>query len=200
MQTLPGTGNVAALLIVLGIGLAVLLSGVYYAVVRARTTPDKILFVAVAALVSLPIFYWGMRFYPAADQNGGPDYTFFLIMLVATAIAAAANAYHPIAWTRQELVFGIVVPALIGIVAGVAGIAKGSHTLLAIGAAGIVVPGVAFWVAGRLGFGPLAAPPGADDPSSFAGPPSPAPEGWLRLGSGSVCRRRGWRPVSWSCR
>jgi hypothetical protein len=184
MQTLPGTGNVAALLIVLGIGLAVLLSGVYYAVVRARTTPDKILFVAVAALVSLPIFYWGMRFYPAADQNGGPDYTFFLIMLVATAIAAAANAYHPIAWTRQELVFGIVVPALIGIVAGVAGIAKGSHTLLAIGAAGIVVPGVAFWVAGRLGFGPLAAPPGADDPSSFAGPPSPAPEGWLRLGSG----------------
>jgi len=34
-----------------------------------------------------------MKFYPAPDQNGGPDYTFFLIMLVATAIAAAVNAY-----------------------------------------------------------------------------------------------------------
>ena len=40
-------------------------------------------------------------------QNGAPNYTFFVIMLTHTALAAAANAYHPIAWTREEIWFAI---------------------------------------------------------------------------------------------
>ena len=198
MQTLPGTGNVAALLLILGLGLAVLVGGVWYAMVRARTTPDKVLFVAVAVLISLPIFYWGMKFYPAPDQNGGPDYTFFLIMLVATAIAAAVNAYHPIAWSKQEFWFAVFAPLGIGLVAGVGWLIVGvldfvplQGILAYVASRGIVggiaaVPAIAFvfWLAGKLGFGPLADPPSAENPSSFAGPPSPAPQGWLRLGSG----------------
>jgi hypothetical protein len=198
MQTLPGTGNVPALLLILGLGLAVLVGGVWYAMVRARTTPDRVLFMAVAVLISLPIFYWAMKFYPAPDQNGGPDYTFFLIMLVATAIAAAVNAYHPIAWSKQEFWFAVFAPLGIGVVAGVGWLIVGildfvplQGSLAYIASRGIVggiaaVPAIAFvfWIAGRLGFGPLAVPPKADDPSSFAGPPAPAAEGWLRLGSG----------------
>ena len=184
MQAKPGTGDVAALALVLGAALTVLAIGVYYAVVRARTTPDRVLFIAVAALVSLPIALWGMRFYPAADQNGSPNYTFFLIIFAVTMMAAAINAYHPIAWTREELVFGIAAPLVLGVGLAVLGVAKGSVTMIGAGAAGIVGPAALFWVGGRLGFGPLAAPPTADDPSSFAGPAAPAPEGWLRLGSG----------------
>jgi hypothetical protein len=198
MQTLPGTGNVAALLLILGVGVAVLVGGVWYAMVRARTTPDKVLFVAVAALISLPFFYWAMKFYPAPDQNGGPDYTFFLIMLVATAIAAAVNAYHPIAWSKQEFWFAVFAPLGIGLVAGLGRLIVGvldfvplQGILAYVASRGIVggiaaVPAIAFvfWLAGRLGFGPLAVPPSADDPASFAEPPAPAAEGWLRLGSG----------------
>jgi hypothetical protein len=184
MKPLAGTGNVPSLLVIAAVGVAVLVGGVYYAQVRARTTPDKILFVALGVLASLPIFFWAMTFYPASDQNGSPNYTFFLMMLAATAIAAAVNAYHPIAWSRQELAFGIGLPAVIGVGLGIAGIMRGSLTVMAIAAAAMVVPGAAFWVGGRLGFGPLADPPAADDPSSFAGPPAPAAQGWLRLGSG----------------
>ena len=184
MKPLPGTGNVAALLLVFGFALAILAFGAYYAMVRARTTPDRVLFVALAAVVSLPMMLWAMGFYPAASQNGSPNYTFFLILLAVTMMAAAVNAYHPIAWTRQELAFGIAVPLVIGILAVVVGVAKGSRPFVGIGAAGIVGPAAAFWVGGKLGFGPLALPPAADDPSSFAGPAAPPPEGWLRLGSG----------------
>ncbi len=198
MQTLPGTGNVAALLLTLGLGLAVLVGGVWYAMVRARTTPDRVLFVAVGALISLPIFYWAMRYYPSPDQNGGPDYTFFLIMLMATAVAAAVNAYHPIAWTKQEFWFAVVAPLGIGVVAGLGWLIVGILDFVPLqgilfyvasrGIAGglVLAPVIAFgfWLVGKKGFGPLAVPPSPDDPASFAEPPAPAPEGWLRLGSG----------------
>ncbi len=48
--------------------------------------------------------------------------------------------------------------------------------------AGLVA--LAFWLAGRLGFGPLAPLPAADDPVLLAEPASPAPRGWLRPGWG----------------
>jgi hypothetical protein len=185
------------LFVIAGIGLGIFAGGLYYAATRARTTPDKVLFVAVGALICVPILFLAMRFYPAADQNGSPNYTFFLLMLGATAIAAAVNAYHPVAWSRQEMWFAIAVPALVGlwlVALGLRGIAerlphissdmKSSVILLGIGAGAIVVPAAGFWLAGKLGFGPLAAPPAADDPSVFAEPAAPAAEGWLRLGSG----------------
>ena len=42
---------------------------------------------------------------------------------------------------------------------------------------------IGFWLAGSLGFGPLA-PPIPPEVDRRAAPASPAPEGWLRLGSG----------------
>ena len=42
-----------------------------------------------------------------------------------------------------------------------------------------------FALAGRLGFGPLAAPPGPDDPARRLEPPAPPAEGWLRPGLGA---------------
>jgi hypothetical protein len=52
---------------------------------------------------------------------------------------------------------------------------------IALGLGSLVVAGL-FWAAGRIGFGPLAAPPGPDDPAALLPPPDPAPEGWLRPG------------------
>jgi hypothetical protein len=46
-----------------------------------------------------------------------------------------------------------------------------------------IAVGLALWVAGRWGFGPLAPPPGPDDPAALLEPPAPPPSGWLRPGS-----------------
>jgi hypothetical protein len=124
---------------------------------------------------------------PGAIQNGAPNYTYFLIMIVATAIAAAANAYHPIAWTREEYWFAIGAPMVLGVLALIDGVLRHNGLALEAGAAGLVAGPLiagAFWFAGTLGFGPQALPPGPNDPASYAGPPAPAPTGWLRLGSG----------------
>jgi hypothetical protein len=124
---------------------------------------------------------------PPASSNGSPNYTYFLIMLAVTAIAAAANAYHPIAWTREELHFAIGAPIVVGGLALVGGVFRHNGLLLEVGVGGLALGAAAaagFWFAGTLGLGPLAPPPDPDDPLSFADPPAPAPEGWLRLGTG----------------
>jgi hypothetical protein len=187
MHTLPGTGEPARLFVLAGLAVAALVGSIYYASLRARTMPDKVLFVAIGAVVAAGLFVFAMTFYPAADQNGSPNFTFFMIMLGATALAAAANAYHPVAWTREEFRFAVVAPAVIGVVAGLLWLGFRSHALGYVALGGIAAAPViaaVFWAAGRLGFGPLAIPPTQDDPSFFAEPPSAPPQGWLRLGSG----------------
>ena len=187
MKPLPGTGDVSSMLVMAGLALGIVVAGAYLTINRARTTPDKVLFAAATAVPTVILLGLALTFYPAADQNGSPNYTFFLILLVSTAIAAAANAYHPIAWTKQETSFAVLAPIVAGILAGGAGLVLRSGTLERIGIAGValgLLVAVAFWIGGIWGFGPLAPPPIADDPSSFAGPPAPAPQGWLRLGSG----------------
>jgi dolichyl-phosphate-mannose--protein O-mannosyl transferase len=195
MKTLPGTGNVPVLILLLATAGAAIVVAAYLAQKRARTTPDKVLFVGVGIAVAIAIAALAMTYYPGADQNGSPNYTYFLIMFAATAIAAAANAYHPIAWTKQEFWFSVIAPGVIGVVlAGVLAAFKlpGVLTMewsriFLIAIAGIAagpVFGLLFLLAGHWGFGPLAMPPAADDPSVYAEPPAPAPQGWLRLGNG----------------
>jgi hypothetical protein len=198
MHTLPNTGNPARLVVLGTIAIAVVIGAAYWASLRARTTPDKVLFIGLGVAVAIPILALAMTNYPAADQNGSPNYTFFLIMLAATAIAAAANAYHPVAWSRQEFKFAVAASFLLGIGAiafglrhasalisdPLAGANRTSLVLVLVGLAAMVVPAAAFWLAGRFGFGPLAIPAAPDDPSFYAEPPAPPAQGWLRLGSG----------------
>jgi hypothetical protein len=186
MTTQPNTGNPAAVVLFVGLGLVAFAGGLAWAFSR-RTTPDKVLVGAVTTLAAAGLFAAALTMSPNTIQNGAPNYTYFLIMLAVTAAASAANAYHPIAWTREELRFAVGAPIIVGLLAGLGGAARHNLTLEELGAAGISV-GVAaivgFWFAGRLGFGPLAPPPGPDDPAAYAGPAAPAPTGWLRLGSG----------------
>jgi hypothetical protein len=186
MITEPNTGSPGAVILLLLLGAAVVVGGAIWAL-SARTTPDKILIGVGTTVIAALALGAALVMSPAAIQNGAPNYTFFIIMLAVTMMAAAANAYHPIAWTREELGFAIAVPIAIGLPAGILGVARSSGLLIEVGAAGLaagIAAAIAFWVGGRMGFGPLAVPRSPDDPVSFAEPPAPAPTGWLRLGSG----------------
>ena len=104
--------------------------------------------------------------------------TFLLIMVALTLLAVVVAVLHPIAWTDEEMRFAVIAPAAIGalvfFVALAAGrldrtIALGSLALtplllaIALATGSLVVAGL-FWLGGRYGFGPLAAPPAPDDP------------------------------------
>ena len=186
MVTEPNTGNPAAVVFLIGLAPFVAIGGFVWAM-SVRATADRALIGVVTAIVVAGLVGAGLTMSPGTLQNGAPNYTFFVIILAITALAAAANAYHPIAWTREELWFAIGAPVVIGVLAALDGVLRGNGLALAVGAAGIAggpAIAAAFWFAGTLGFGPLAPPPGPDDPGRFADPPAPAPKGWLRLGTG----------------
>ena len=197
MRYQPGTGDGRLCLLLIGGGLAVAVVGTAFAI-RTRLLPDKIAVGLAAAGVSGVLFAGALLVSPGAMDNGAPNYTFFIVMLAVTALAAAANAYRPIAWTRDELRFAIVAPPVVGLVGPVLlalllipigfsptvpGVLKVSIEGGLMGLGIGVAAGVAFWAVGRVGIGPLAAPPAAGSLAELAGPPSPAPDGWLRLGS-----------------
>ncbi|HEY5474454.1 MAG TPA: phospholipid carrier-dependent glycosyltransferase, partial [Candidatus Limnocylindrales bacterium] len=186
MKYQPDTGNVPMTALLLLAAVGVVVAGTMW-VIHTRLTPDKVFAGVSTAGVAGLLFAAALTFSPGSLQNGAPNYTFFIIMLAVTSLAAAANAYHPVAWTREERYFAIGAPVVVGVMAGALGLLRMSGILLEVGAGGIglgVAAAAGFWVGGRMGFGPLAVPPRPDSPASFAGPASPAPTGWLRLGSG----------------
>ena len=193
MSTANGTGNLPAMAIVALVAAAVAWWGISWTL-RARTTPDRLLLGAATAVVTVAILGLSLTFLPQPIQFGAPNYTFFLVMLAVTVIAAAANAYHPVAWAREEFWFATAGPIVVGTVAALLGGLRGSQTLMLVGAGGVglgLAAGAAFWLGGRYGFGPLARPAMAievasGDPADDKAPepPSPAPKGWLRFGSG----------------
>ena len=186
MTTEPNTGSPAGVVVFIGLGLTVFVGGLLWAS-SMRAKADKAFLGVVTLVVAAGLFGAALTMSPMTIQSGAPNYTYFLIMLLATAIAAAANAYHPIAWTREETRFAILGPISVGLLALLLGVLRNSHLIIEVGAAGLglgVFAAVVFWGAGRLGFGPWAPVPGPDDPASYAGPAAPAPTGWLRLGSG----------------
>ncbi|MEO6206670.1 MAG: hypothetical protein ABIP77_01790, partial [Candidatus Limnocylindrales bacterium] len=130
------------------------------------------------------------------EGQGIGNITFLVIMIGLTLVAVVASVHHPIAWTDEEQWFAIIAPAAAGSALFFGALALGrletSVTLgpvavtpllaaIALGLGSLVVVG-AFTVARRLGYGPLAAPPGADDPRRVLAPPAPPPDGWLRPG------------------
>jgi hypothetical protein len=192
MQYQPASGNVplCVALIIAAAGVAVI--GVALAV-RASVPADKVFLGSLCAALAVALAGGALWVSPAPINNGAPDYTFLLIMLAITAVAAALAALRPVAWTREELRFAILAPALFGLLTPVllalmvlpigAPFEAGAVLRLALIGFGAGVglglaAGVAFWVGGRTGFGPLAT-------SHSGAPPDPAPEGWLRLGAGA---------------
>ena len=124
------------------------------------------------------------------------NFTFLLIMIGLTLIAVVVAVAHPIAWTDEEQWVAVAAPAAAGALVFLGALALGrASTELTIGpllvtpvhlafalVAGSGLVYLAFLAGGRLGFGPMAAPPRIGDPARLLEPPAPSPEGWLRPG------------------
>ncbi len=132
-----------------------------------------------------------------ATDAGFGNLTFLLIMIALTLLAVVVAVVHPIAWTDEELRFAVGAPVVLGtlvfflaLAAGKldATITVGSMSLtpllmaIALGLGSVVVAGL-FTIGGRLGFGPMAAPPAPDDPIRLLEGPGAPPDGWLRPGT-----------------
>ena len=133
----------------------------------------------------------------AEGQSGG-NYVYLGVMVALILIAVLANVLHPVAWTTEELRLAIGAPLALGAVAILYGLSRGDPaapitvgsiavTPLELGFVGVLAAAALytlFVLVGRLGFGPLAAPPQPDDPAAVLDPPADPPVGWLRLGAG----------------
>jgi predicted membrane-bound dolichyl-phosphate-mannose-protein mannosyltransferase len=153
--------------------------------------------VLLAGLVGATTFL-GYLAISVPEGTAGGNYVFLAIMIGLTLAAVVASVLHPIAWTWEEQRLAVYGPMIAGAVVVVGSMATGRQdsaftlvgfkfTILEVGFAAIAL-GVAmytlFAVAGRIGFGPMALPPAADDPAALLDPPAPAPRGWLNLGAG----------------
>ena len=124
---------------------------------------------------------------PAEGAVSGGDLVFVMLMMTITILAAVMAVLHPIAWTPDEVRIAVGLPTAAGAVLVLLAIPLGRTATwipLALVCFAVAVVAVAgFWIGGRLGVGPLAAPPAADDPAALLPPPSDPPDGWLRPGS-----------------
>ena len=122
--------------------------------------------------------------------------TFLLIMIALTLLTVFVAVVHPVAWTDDEMRFGIGAPVVVGALVFFGALAAGKldatvklgslavtpvEIAILSGLGSLVVFGL-FWLGGRIGFGPLAAPPAPDDPIRLLEPPGAPAEGWLRPG------------------
>lgn len=135
---------------------------------------------------------WMALVVPGSGELG--NVIFPLIMIALTLGAVAVSVYRPIAWSDDEVRLAVGGPPVLGILIALTAIALGKTgasiglgalrlTPLPLGFVLVVVGGLiflAFNLAGRAGFGPMAvASPGRAVIAS-----DPAPEGWLRMGEG----------------
>ena len=136
---------------------------------------------------------------PAVAGKADPGFgnlTFLLIMIALTLLAVVVAVVHPISWTDEELRFAVGAPVVLGTLVFFLALAAGKLNTamtvgplsvtpllvaIALGLGSLVVAGL-FMLGGRLGFGPLALPPAADDPIRLLDPPGTPPDGWLRPG------------------
>jgi hypothetical protein len=151
--------------------------------------------VAILGLIALTSVL-GYLAISVPEGQGFGNLTFLFVMVALTLLAVVVAIFHPVAWTDEEMRFAVMVPAALGMVVFFGALGTGSldqsivirsisftpllvAILLSLGS---LVVWVIFGLAGRFGFGPLAASPGPDDPARYLEPPAPAPEGWLRPG------------------
>ncbi|MBM4408541.1 MAG: phospholipid carrier-dependent glycosyltransferase, partial [Chloroflexi bacterium] len=160
----------------------------------ARSALGRLLIVIAMIGATTVLGYMAINV-PQGATSGGNVF-FVLLMIGLTLVAVLAAVLRPVAWTPEEVRFAVAGP----VVAGVGllaltiplGLMDASIAVSGIQVSPLTIAGVlallggavaiAFWAAGRFGFGPLASPlpPGLGPP--LAAPPPSA--GWLRLGSG----------------
>ncbi|HEY2888671.1 MAG TPA: hypothetical protein VGJ17_08655, partial [Candidatus Limnocylindrales bacterium] len=153
-------------------------------------------FVLVLGMIGLTgVLGWMAMAVPTGSGAMG-NLLFTMIMIALTLATVVVTVYHPIAWSDEEMWVAVAAPAGLGILVALGSILIGKSastvtvgpirfTPLEVGFALIVVAilaYVAFQVAGRLGFGPMAPAPEATDPRAHVPPASPPATGWLRPG------------------
>ncbi len=162
--------------------------------VLSRSALGRLLLIGGLVLLTTVLGYVAI----SVPEGATPNYVFFGIMIALVLIAVIANVVHPIAWTWDETRFAVGVPAAVGLLVILYGLARGdaagpfelgpvSVTPIELGMLGIGFAALvwgSFLAAGRFGFGPLAAAPAPDDSTALVEPPAEPPRGWLRLGAG----------------
>ena len=157
-----------------GIGLLILL----------RSALGRALIVLGLGAIAATLGYMAISTGPEATTGG--NLLFLLLMVALTLVASAVAVLHPVAWTVEEIRIAVGGPAAAGAALGLASVPLGLGPLAQAAAVGLMALGGAaaggFWLAGRMGLGPLAPPPAPDDPAALLEPAEPAPPGWLRPG------------------
>ena len=168
--------------------------GALVLLVLVRSALGRVL--AILGLIGLTAIlgYMAIR---VPEGAGIGNLTFVLIMVSLTLVAVVAAVLHPIAWTDEELRLALMAPAALGALVFFGALALGQVqaslavgslafspllVAIALGLGSLAVMGIVR-LAARWGFGPLALPPGPDDPGRYLEPPAPAPDGWLRPGT-----------------
>jgi predicted membrane-bound dolichyl-phosphate-mannose-protein mannosyltransferase len=154
---------------------------------------------ALAGLIGMTALLGGLAIRAADVPEPHRNWLFLLIMLALTAALAAAMMRRPVRMARDELRFGVLAAAVVGVGSIAAWLLVGSalpddglitaDRLLVLGIGGLVLSTVSAGLArlaARWGRGPLA-PRRLVDPSAPV--PDPAPGGWLRPGP--------WLGVPW---
>jgi predicted membrane-bound dolichyl-phosphate-mannose-protein mannosyltransferase len=168
--------------------------GALLLLILVRSALGRVL--AILGLVGLTAVL-GYMAISVPEGAGFGNLTFLLIMVALTLVAVVVAVLHPIRWTDDELRLAVMAPASLGILVFFGALALGQlQTSIAVGSLALTPLLVAialslgslalvglFWLAGRCGFGPLALPPGPDDPIRYLEPPPPPPDGWLRPGT-----------------
>jgi len=160
--------------------------------ILARSALGRVVLILGMIVVTTVLGYLAIS--PPAGQS--PNLTFMLIMAGLTLVAVVATILHPIAWSSDEARFAVGAPAVVGVLVALIALAAGRmNTAFTVGpirstplnvAFGLILAGigvyVAFWLAGRVGFGPRARPAPPDDAMRLLEPAAPPAEGWLRPG------------------
>ena len=171
--------------------------------VLARSALGRVLL--ILGLIAITGVLGWMALAVPVDSGAAGNLLFTMIMIGLTMAAVVVTVYHPIKWSDDEMRFAVVGPPALGILVALTAIALGQGdagitlgpflvTPLTVGFA-LIVAGfaayLAFQLAGRAGFGPMAPSPGPDASGSRIPPASPSAEGWLRIGAGLGL------PVAW---
>jgi len=172
--------------------------GALILLILVRSALGRVL--AILGMIGLTavLGYMAISVPPAAGATdpGFGNLTFLLVMVALTLLGVVIAVLHPVSWTDDEwriavgaplvlsglVFFGALATGRMGAQATIGSIAVTPLSLALLLASVAVFAAAAFWLGGRLGFGPFAMPPGPDDPGRALEPPAPPAEGWLRPG------------------